>query len=350
VYPALAALQALNASHADIETLWVGSESGMEAALMRREGVRFAAIPAAGLHGVGLGSLPGNLLLLARGFGRATQLLRSFRPHVVFLTGGYVAAPMAAAAGAIPTMLFVPDIEPGLALKFLAWFADRIALAVAESQQFFRKRAVVTGYPVRNQLGAWTRAGARAALQLSDELPVVLVAGGSKGARSINEAMLAVLPDLLELAQVVHVTGEGEWQSVNSKTSGLSESQIRRYHAYPYLHERMGAALASADLAVMRAGASTLGELPAFGLPAVLVPYPHAWRYQKVNAEYLASRKAAVVLNDEDLRGDLLPTVKRLLENPAERRAMQTAMRSLAKPDAARALAGQLLELGGHRP
>ncbi|HEY5984730.1 MAG TPA: undecaprenyldiphospho-muramoylpentapeptide beta-N-acetylglucosaminyltransferase [Anaerolineales bacterium] len=349
-YPALATLQALNAEHAGVETLWVGSETGMEAEFVKRAGIRYGTIPAAGLHGVGLRALPGNLITLARGVGASRRHLRTFRPDVVFFTGGYLAAPMAVAARGTPALLYVPDIEPGLALKFLARFTDRIAVTSPESQKYFGKKVVVTGYPVRQDMQKWTRKAGRAALKLSPSGPVLLVAGGSKGARSINEAVIANLPALLKLAQVVHITGQGEWETVRRMTGGLTKSQKLRYRPFPYLHEQMGAALAAADLAVMRAGASTLGELPFFGLPAVLVPYPHAWRYQRVNAEYVASHKAAVVVRDENLREELLPAVEGLLGGTTRRKSMQKAMRSLAKPDAARQLANQLLELGGQRP
>jgi UDP-N-acetylglucosamine--N-acetylmuramyl-(pentapeptide) pyrophosphoryl-undecaprenol N-acetylglucosamine transferase len=349
-YPALAALQALNAKHADVETLWVGSETGMEAELVKRTGIRYATIPAAGLHGVGVAQFPRNLLQLSRGIGASAKHLRQFRPDVMMFTGGYIAAPMAVAGRGVPTLLFVPDIEPGLALKFLARFADRIAVSAADSQKYFTKKVEVTGYPVRTDLKGWTRRRGRAALRLRDDLPVVLVAGGSKGARSINVALTRCLPGLLKLTQVVHITGQGEWDAVFAATRGLTKPQARRYRAFPYLHGQMGAALAAADIAVMRAGASTLGELPLAGLPAILVPYPHAWRYQRVNAEYLAAHKAALVLKDEDLASELLPTVQKLLRSSGRRRSMQAAMRSLAKPDAAQALATQLLELGGKRP
>lgn len=328
----------------------MGSETGMEAELVKRAGIRYATIPAAGLHGVGLAQLPRNLLQMSRGVGASAKHLRAFRPDVMMFTGGYVAAPMAVAGRGIPTLLYVPDIEPGLALKFLAGFADRIAVSTDDSQRYFSKKVVVTGYPVRPDLKGWTRKRGRAALQLRDDVPVVLVAGGSKGARSINEALIHCLPGMLRLAQVVHITGQGEWDAVSAATAGLTRIQMRRYRAFPYLHKEMGAALAAADIAVMRAGASTLGELPLVGLPAILVPYPHAWRYQRVNAEYLAAHKAALVLRDQDLDSKLLPTVQTLLRSPARLRSMHAAMRSLARPDAAQALAGQLFELGGKRP
>ena len=107
--------------------------------------------------------------------------------------------------------------------------------------------------------------------------------------------------------QVVHITGQMDWESIKETTGKLPKALRSRYHAYPYLHDEMGAALAAADLTVCRAGASTLGELPLFGLPAVLVPYPHAWRYQKVNADYLAKQGAALVLEDALMGAELPP-------------------------------------------
>jgi UDP-N-acetylglucosamine--N-acetylmuramyl-(pentapeptide) pyrophosphoryl-undecaprenol N-acetylglucosamine transferase len=144
VYPALAVLQHLMiARPAELQTLWVGSVGGMEADLVKREalaGVQYAAIPAAGVHGVGLRALPGNLWQLGHGLLAAFGLLRKFRPDVLFFTGGYVAVPVALAArlsGRGRSLLYVPDIEPGLALKTLARFANRIALTTEDSRPFF---------------------------------------------------------------------------------------------------------------------------------------------------------------------------------------------------------------------
>jgi len=329
----------------------------MEADLVRRAGIPFQTIPAAGLHGVGLRALPGNLARLMRGVFASRRILRDFRPDVLFFTGGFVAGPLAFAARTpllapskrIPVLVYVPDIEPGIALKSLAQLADRIAVTTEEAQKYFRKQVVVTGYPVRADLLQWTRASGRKALHLDDQLPVLMVFGGSKGARSINQALLPQLPELLKTAQVLHMTGHLDWDTVQRETAGLAGEQRARYRAYPYLHAEMGAALAAADLAIARAGASSLGELPLYGLPAILVPYPHAWRYQKINADYLAERGAAIVLADEVLREELGRTVKALLDNPAKRQAMQTAMRALARPQAAAAIADQLMELGGQR-
>jgi UDP-N-acetylglucosamine--N-acetylmuramyl-(pentapeptide) pyrophosphoryl-undecaprenol N-acetylglucosamine transferase len=248
-------------------------------------------------------------------------------------------------------VLYVPDIEPGLALKTLARFATRICLTAEESRAYFKnqKKLVVTGYPARPELAAWDKSAARARLGLPQTRPVLLVTGGSKGARSINRALIAALPELLKAVDVLHLSGASDWDEVQSSRAALAPGLAGHYHAYPYLHAEMGAALASADLVVSRAGASTLGEYPLYGLPAVLVPYPYAWRYQKVNAGYLAQRGAAVMLEDARLGAELLPSVQALLADKARLDAMRAAMRALAHPDAAAKIAAQVAAAAGRK-
>jgi UDP-N-acetylglucosamine:LPS N-acetylglucosamine transferase len=140
-----------------------------------------------------------------------------------------------------------------------------------------------------------------------------------------------------------------DWPTVESRAKELSEVQATHYHAFPYLHEEMGAALAAADLVLSRAGASTLGEYPLFGLPAVLVPYPFAWRYQKVNAATLVRHGAALMVTDSNLKAELLPTIKELLQNPTRLSAMRAAAKSLSHPQAATEIGHLLFELAGRK-
>ena len=175
---------------------------------------------------------------------------------------------------------------------------------------------------------------------------MLLVLGGSKGAHSINLAVLNHLSALLEKFEVIHISGDTDWQLVESAREQLPPNLAERYHAMSYLHE-MGAALASADLVVSRAGASCLGEYPLFGLPAVLVPYPYAWRYQKVNADYLARRGAAITLEDHRINDDLLVTLNVLIENPNKLKAMRAAMFEVSHPRAAEKIASALIQLAG---
>ena len=341
--------QTREASVNDLQVLWVGGSGGMEEDLVKREGLRFETIPAAGVHGVSWRALPGNLWMLGRGFFSSRRILRKFRPDVLFLTGGYVAVPMALAARfskRSKSLLYVPDIEPGLALKTIARFSDCITLTVEESKAFFpdHPSRVVTGYPLRPGINRWTSPEARSFFALQEQLPVLLVFGGSKGARSINQAVAAALPELLQEMQVIHITGKLDWQMVEQARAGLSTELLNRYRPYAYLYDEIGAAMCLADLALTRAGASTLGELPAFGLPAILVPYPYAWRYQRLNASYLVRHGAAVQIEDSQLADQIIPNVRGLMADKNQLGRMSQAMHALAKPDAAVRIASLLRE------
>ena len=329
-----------------MKTLWVGGEGGMEESLVKRHGIPFQSIPAAGVHGVSPLVLPGNLLKLARGVLASYSILNDFEPDVLFFTGGYVAAPMAFAGRSFPSLLYVPDIEPGMAIKSIARFTDIIAVTTEQSQKFFNKQVYESGYPLRPDLAVWDRQTAHRHLGISGKHPVLLVFGGSKGARSINVAVLHHLQALLEKCEIIHLTGEGDWQTVQKARQQLPAELASRYHAIAYLHE-MGAALAAADLVLSRAGASALGEFPLFALPAILVPYPYAWRYQKTNADYLLRRGAAVLLEDHRLTDELVVTLKVLLDNPNKLKAMRAAMFEMSHPRAAEKIASALLELAG---
>ena len=340
MYPALTVTEKLDKNQHQV--LWVGSESGMEADLVARTGLQFKAIQAAGVHGVSLSKLPGNLAKLIRGYQQSRKILEEFQPDVLLFTGGYVAIPMALAGSKFKSLLYVPDIEPGLALKTLARFSDHIALTTPESKKWFseKKNMTITGYPLRDDIKKWAKSEAQTYFKLEPNLPTILFVGGSSGARSINQAVLSILDQLLEKYQVIHLTGHLDWETIQAATVNAGD----RYHPFPYLHE-IGAAMAAADLAVSRAGASTLGEYPYFGLPAILVPYPYAWRYQKVNADYLVDRGAAVLLRDEELKSDLLTMINDLMANPAYLAHMSRAMSALSQPMAAERISELLYEM-----
>ncbi len=290
-----------------------------------------------------------SLVKAGRGVQQSRRILREFRPHVVFVTGGFVAAPVVIAAwrAGIPVLIYLPDIEPGVAIRRLSRFARRVAVSFPEAAVHFPGKAVVTGYPVRPEfvVAAAQRNVARQALNLQPELPVVLVFGGSRGARSINQALVAVLPEVLRYCQVVHVTGTLDWANVQERTESLPDELRLRYHPFAYLHSEMALAMAAADLVVARAGASTLGEFPVMGLPSILVPYPYSGQHQEANADYLAARGAAVKVADNRLNSDLLPTILDLVQHPERRAAMHKAARALAQPQAALHIARVLIEL-----
>jgi UDP-N-acetylglucosamine--N-acetylmuramyl-(pentapeptide) pyrophosphoryl-undecaprenol N-acetylglucosamine transferase len=322
--------------------MYVGSEGGVERDLAARAGVPFVGVPSGGLHGVGLWNALRNSLKLARGWLLAYRLGKSCRPGAAFVTGGYASVPVALAARTlgVPVMVYLPDIEPGFAVRFIARFATAVAVTVADSAAFFKGRDVfVSGYPLRSEFAPMARREARELLRLQPDVPVVLVLGGSRGSQSLNQALGNILDELLEVTQVVHVTGYADWECTSERLKDLSPTHGARYLAVPYLHGGIATALAAADLVVSRSGASTLGELPACGVPAILVPYAHAWRYQRVNADWLAERGAAIVIDDADLHHQLGRAIRDLLRDRPRLAEMAGKMASLAQQDAAAHLA-----------
>ncbi len=356
MYPALAVAAEWIAREGDPGTseapgsiLWLGSQGGMEADLVGRAGLPFRAISASGLHGVGW-RMPLNAVLLARGLVQTMAVLGQYRPSAILVTGGFLAAPAALAGWlrGVPVVMAVPDIEPGLALKTIAPLTRKICAIAVETRTYvdrkWAERVVVTGYPTRRELQVLERGESLRQLGLDPGLGTVLVTGGSRGARSINRAVFAALPDWLTDFQVLHLTGQLDIAEAEGVAQGLAPEQRARYVVKPYLHE-MGLALSAADLVVSRAGASAIGEYPLFGLPAVLVPYPYAWRYQKVNADHLTTRGAAVRLDDGALGERLAGVVRDMLADPARLAAMRAAARAIATPDAAERIAGVLRDV-----
>lgn len=323
----------------------------MEEKLVPQAGLRLATIDGGPIAGVPLRDKVMNAGRLGRGMLQTQRLLRAFRPNVLFLTGGYVNVPVTLAARLqrIPAAVYLPDVEPGSAIKRISRWVDKVGCTADGSQRYFKPgQAVVTGYPVRSELRqalSLSKVEARQVLGVDVNRPNLFVFGGSRGSQSINQALMVILPDLLVDAAVVHVSGTLTWDEVDKNAQTLAPELRAHYHPFPYLHEEMALAFRSADLIVARAGASMLGEGPAFGVPAILVPYPYAWRYQKVNADYLAERGAAIRLNDEKLAHELLPTVRQLLFDDARLATMSQAARTLDRPHAAADLAQLLQQL-----
>lgn len=350
IYPALAAVAELKASGiGDEALLWIGTTGEMEETLVRRAGLRLETISGGPIVGIPWATRARNAARLARGVAVASGHVSRFRPNVMFMTGGYVAAPVALAARrhGVPIVIYLPDVEPGSTIRLVVPMAHRIACTTDGSRAYVpEQKTVVTGYPVRADIRAalsLSKVEALAQFDLRPGRPALFVFGGSRGARNINRALMTALPELLQSAQIIHVSGELTWPEVETHAATLPDELRRYYRPYPYLHEEMGAAFRAADLVLARAGASMLGESPAFGLPSILVPLTFAWRYQKVNADYLTERGAAVQLADETLADTLLPTVRELLFDREKLAHMAAAASALDKPDAAAHLARVIL-------
>lgn len=347
VYPALAVLHEADAG---TEVRWIGTQGGLEQPLVERAGIAYTGIAAGGIRGLAPLTVVNNIGRLMRGFVQAWQELRRFRPDVVLATGGYVTFPVGVAAWLqrTPMVMYLPDIEPGLAVKALAPFATKVAVtAEPATTHFSASKAVVTGCPVRPELQRAEHdiSAARRRFDLPEDAFVLLVFGGSQGAHSLNQAVAKNLGELLECGHIIHIHGKSDEEQLRSLHAALTPAEQASYHLYEYLHDEMTDALIAADLVVARAGASTLGELPAAGTPAVLVPYPHSGAHQWANANFLVTEGAAEAVDDADIAAQLVPAVQELANDPTRLDNMRVAMRRLAQPEAARRIYGVLASL-----
>jgi UDP-N-acetylglucosamine--N-acetylmuramyl-(pentapeptide) pyrophosphoryl-undecaprenol N-acetylglucosamine transferase len=346
VYPGLAVASALADEVQPLELLYIGVRGRVDEAIVPREGIAFKAVSAGPLRVSSPVTFAGNLLRLGLGVVQSMRELLRFKPDVVFATGGYTSVPVGVAARVLrkPMVVFLPDVTPGWAVRLLSRVATRMATTSDRALRYLpAQKTVVVGYPVRGEFWTTARDGARQRLNLPRNQKVVLVTGASLGARKINETVVASLAHLLPACIVVHVTGAADEAWALEQRAHIEPALRERYMVHGYIDD-LPAAMIAADLAVMRAGASTLGELPAAGLPSVLVPGEYEGWSQAPNAEFLQERGAAVVLRNAEL-GRLADVVIELLSDEGRLASMRTSARALARPDAARDLARLLVEV-----
>ncbi len=290
--------------------------------------------------------------ILVAGTAQAFSILREYQPDVVFATGGYGSVGVGLATRTLkrPLLLFLPDVEAGLAVKTLAKVADRIAVTVPPAQQAMGyDKTVLTGYPVREAFYGLDRATARKQLGLDPSLPTLLVSGASSGASVLNNSVSTWVADFLKAGQLIHLCGPRDEAWLRAGMEMLHADERRRYHLHAYLHDEMPLALAAADLAIMRSGASVLGELPAARLPAILVPGEYDGGYtQEGNARYMQDQGAAVMLRQSDL-AELHELAMDLLNDPSRLEGMRTALAALDHPDATERLARLVIEMAHSR-
>ena len=342
-YPSVAVAERLR-ERGDVELLYYGTPGGPERAVAEAEGFEYRAVRAAPVRSRAPWRVARGLVQLARGYRESLRWLDRDEPGAVFATGGYAAAPVGRAARSrgIPLLLFLPDIRPGWAVRALQRRATRIACTAQDSLPYLPSgKAAVTGYPVRRQFAEAGREEGARRFGLDPAVTTLLVTGGSQGARRINLAIAGALDALLDQAQIIHIAGRDDAPRLEREREALTPARRERYRPLAYTEE-MAWAMAASDLAVTRAGASTLGELPAARLPAIVVPGDFS--DQRANADFLASRGAAVVLDGDAIDG-LAGEAARLLTDGERREAMREAMAALARPNAASDLADTLMEL-----
>lgn len=356
IYPALSVARELRDRYG-AELLFVGDVNGPETTLVPQAGIPFTGITAGKLRRylslrtfTDLGRIP-------IGMRQARRIVAEFRPHAAFTSGGYVAVPagIAARTRGVPLVTHQQDVSPNLANRLLSPFATRISVSFPQSLRYFpRRRTILAGNPVRDEILAVAgqpSARFKRAFDLDPALPVVLVTGGSQGARHLNQAVVAALPKLLPVCQVLHISGEKTYEETRLAGEPYFTERPEhrgRYVLRDYLAARMHEALAASDLTFCRAGAATLAELAVLGKPSVLVPLPPGFTGspQAVNAEMFRGAGAAEVILDKDLSVERVTAVLfPLLDNPARQALMAGAARSLALPEATHTLAETVAEL-----
>jgi len=347
IYPGLSLARYVLSVSAGSEILFVGSEAGLEQKIVPASGFRLATIPAKGFQrsfkqfGLVISSLYG-------GIRQAGKIIEDFKPDVVLGTGGFVAAPlvMAALTKRVPVVIHEQNALPGLANRLLAPFVSRVCISFAETAKKMSRlsRVVHTGNPRSTEVVSLSRKEGCSALGLDRNKAIILIYGGSRGALRLNEVVTDYLIEstLPQQLTVVFVTGEIYFQEISGKLNPLPE-QVK---LYPYLNQ-MPEALVAADLAITRSGATTLAELTALGLPAILIPSPNVVNnHQYYNARMLSDVGAAVLIEEKEFNSKKLEQeINRLINNPGLRSVMQENSKALGVTDAAERLYRSLEEV-----
>ncbi len=341
LFPGIAIARAFQQRHADTAILFVGTGRELERRVVDNAGYRHAIIRVGGLKGLGLfrklrslASLPGALL-------HAGAILRGFRPAVVIGVGGYAAGPVCLAARlmGIPVCLQEQNSLPGITNRWLARVARRIYTAFPESHPHFpTAKIMLTGNPVREEIIAL---GRKRATREKDHPFTILVAGGSQGARSINTAVIDMLPhvDAPGTLRLIHQCGDADLDRVRQAYAAAGvTAQVEAFF------NDMDRQYAQADVVVCRAGATTVAELTCIGIPAIFIPFPHAAdNHQEINARSVVSAEAGEMLLEANLDGRALwQRILRLRDNPGLRDTMARRTRALGRPDAAAAIVADI--------
>ncbi|NEX14536.1 MAG: undecaprenyldiphospho-muramoylpentapeptide beta-N-acetylglucosaminyltransferase [Prosthecochloris sp.] len=351
LYPAVAMAEELLKMVPGTEISFAGTRKGIEATEVPRLGYRLLTFR---VRGFTRGMSPADFLVnagaikdFAASVWKAAVLIRKEKPDVVVGTGGFVSAPLLLAAQLLgkQTLIQEQNAYPGVTTRLLSVLASEVHLSFPDSGRFLkRKKGVfVSGNPARGFSMKESRS-AREYFGLDPLLPTLLVFGGSRGARSINNAVKGWVAELEGRANIVWQTGSLDYETI-SKLFRPS----RNLWIGPYINE-MGMAYSAADVVLCRAGASTVAELTNLGKPAILVPYPHATgNHQFFNAEALSKDGAAALVEDRDVAGDRAKElVQTLLGDVEARQRMAQACLRHGMPGAAAALAERIVTLANH--
>lgn len=337
LFPGLAMAEELRRRDPSTEVFFVGTEHGIEARIIPREGYQIRFIRAEGIVGKPLLGKAAGIAKLALSFLDSRKILDAIRPDIVIGVGGYASGVIVliAALRSIPTMVHEQNSVPGLTNRALGRFVKAVCVTYHESLSFFPMgRTFLTGNPIRPRILKGERESARRLFSLDKDLFTVFIFGGSSGARAINRCMVDALnhlSDIKEEVQFLHQTGDKDFEGIRESYRKAGAKGV----VAPFIYQ-MAEAYAASDLVISRAGATTLAEITALGKPAILVPYPHAaGRHQEFNAMKLSEMGAAMVMLEQDLSGETLAAgIRELYKSGPLRDEMKSASKGLGRTDA----------------
>ena len=334
IYPALALIEALKAEGKLDDVLYVGTQRGLESRIVPATGLKFATLDLQGFkRSLSLSNVT-TVKKFIGSLGQAKKLLRDFKPDIVVGTGGYVSGAIlyAAARMHIPTVIHESNSVAGVTNKFLSHFVDRVAIVFPEvASSFPAKKVVVTGNPRAQQVAGLKPNDRLKDFGLDPHKRTLLIFGGSRGAPKINAAAVAALPIWAKADfQVLFATGRSHYDAINAGLPALPAS----IKVVPYIDD-MPSILPDIGLLISRAGATTLAEITALGIPAILIPSPNVTHHhQYLNAQSLTKKGAALTITEPELNQDFPQQVVTLMEDDAKRAAMAQASKKLGVPDA----------------
>ncbi len=354
IFPALAVAQEFVRQYPGLELLFVGGQYGPEKCLVTEREIAFVGLPVRGVLGRGF-KVPAALTAMGYALCKAMGIVRRFAPDVAVGFGGYAAfaAMLAARCGGIPCMIHEQNSVPGVTNRLLGKMADRVCISFPDrGEHFLRRKTILTGNPVRAEI---VKAAALRSREKAYPGRRLLIMGGSQGARAVNDAVLSILPVLREAGvEIVHQTGATDFERVRDGYARVGfEARVEAFV------DDVAALYAWADLALCRAGATTVFELAAAGIPAVFIPFPHATHnHQTVNAAYLADKGAALLIPQHTLAGgegsggakNLADVLVPLLHDKERLQGMSRAARELARPEAAASIVSAAKDLVQKKP
>lgn len=341
IYPAIALIRHLINQDNSIECLYIGTENGLEAEIVPKQGIPLKTVKISGFkRKVSIENVK-TVFRFFNAVSKSKKYIKEFQPDIVIGTGGYVCGPVvyAAAKKKIPTIIHEQNSVPGLTNKFLAKYVTKVAISFPDSADFFpTEKVVMTGNPRASEVvkGEYSKGKSRLKeLGLDPGKKTVLVVGGSRGAKPINDAMMNTIDHWKDKDyQCLYVTGETHYKKIKEQFDE-QDNEIRNLVFVPYIHD-MPAVLNEVDLIVARAGATTLAEITALGLPSILIPSPYVTNnHQEKNARSLEKESAAkVILEKESTPEKLMNEIDYVLNNKETWSAMKEGALRLGRPHA----------------